>query len=62
MKRRECVLIFKIVQEALDNARVGRTCIVVAHRLATIVNASKIMVLKGGQVVEQGIDRNIRNS
>ncbi|XP_058878458.1 ATP-dependent translocase ABCB1-like isoform X2 [Acipenser ruthenus] len=44
----------KIVQEALDNAREGRTCIVVAHRLSTIQNADKIAVLQNGQVVELG--------
>lgn len=44
----------KIVQEALDNAREGRTCIVVAHRLSTIQNADKIAVFQNGQVVELG--------
>ncbi|XP_076869033.1 ATP-dependent translocase ABCB1 isoform X1 [Brachyhypopomus gauderio] len=44
----------KIVQEALDKAREGRTCIVVAHRLSTIQNADVIAVLKNGVVVEQG--------
>ncbi len=44
----------KLVQRALDNAQVGRTCICIAHRLATIENASKIGVLKGGQLLEEG--------
>ncbi|XP_057689868.1 ATP-dependent translocase ABCB1-like [Corythoichthys intestinalis] len=44
----------KVVQEALDKARQGRTCIVVAHRLSTIQNADCIAVFKGGVVVEQG--------
>ncbi|KAJ8353931.1 hypothetical protein SKAU_G00214980 [Synaphobranchus kaupii] len=44
----------KIVQEALDKAREGRTCIVVAHRLSTIQNADRIAVLQKGVVVEQG--------
>ncbi|WKY04625.1 hypothetical protein Q1695_005549 [Nippostrongylus brasiliensis] len=44
----------KIVQEALDRAREGRTCIVIAHRLSTVVNADKIAVVKGGVIVEQG--------
>ncbi|CAB3398373.1 unnamed protein product [Caenorhabditis bovis] len=44
----------KQVQEALDAASQGRTCIVVAHRLSTIVNANCIMVVKEGVVVEKG--------
>ncbi|TWW79227.1 Multidrug resistance protein 1 [Takifugu flavidus] len=44
----------KVVQEALDQARKGRTCIVVAHRLSTIQNADCIAVFQGGVVVEKG--------
>lgn len=43
-----------VVQEALDEASKGRTCIVIAHRLKTIVNAHKIVVLNKGQNVEEG--------
>ncbi|HXV30022.1 MAG TPA: ABC transporter ATP-binding protein, partial [Sinorhizobium sp.] len=42
------------VQKALDEAMSGRTVIVIAHRLSTIVNADKIVVMKDGQVVEEG--------
>ncbi|KAI6235217.1 P-glycoprotein-9 [Aphelenchoides besseyi] len=44
----------KLVQEALERAAVGRTVIVVAHRLSTIVNATCIAVMKNGVVVEMG--------
>ncbi|TVR82185.1 MAG: ATP-binding cassette domain-containing protein [Saprospirales bacterium] len=44
----------KVVQQALDNLLEGRTAIIIAHRLATIKNADKILVLESGQIVEQG--------
>ncbi|KAK2903283.1 hypothetical protein Q8A67_007996 [Cirrhinus molitorella] len=44
----------KIVQKALDDARLGRTCIVIAHRLSTIHNADIIVVVQNGKVTEQG--------
>ncbi len=43
-----------LVQEALDKLMVGRTSIVIAHRLATIRNADKIVVLQKGVIEEFG--------
>lgn len=43
-----------LVQEALDKLMVGRTSVVIAHRLATIKKADKIVVLQGGVVQETG--------
>jgi len=42
------------VKAAIDRLRQGRTTLVVAHRLSTIVDASRIIVIKDGQIVEQG--------
>ncbi|MBO0140912.1 ABC transporter ATP-binding protein [Agrobacterium sp. Ap1] len=42
------------VQKALDTAMRGRTVIVIAHRLSTVVNADKIVVMQEGRVVEEG--------
>lgn len=44
----------RAVQEALENARRGRTTIVIAHRLSTIVNADRIVVMQQGRIIEVG--------
>lgn len=44
----------KLVQDALNTLMVGRTSIIIAHRLATIRDVDCIFVIEGGQIVEQG--------
>ncbi len=44
----------KLVQSAINKMRQGRTTIIIAHRLSTIQNADRIIVLKDGQIIEQG--------
>jgi ATP-binding cassette subfamily B protein len=43
-----------MVQEALTSTRADRTTLVIAHRLATVLAADRIIVLDGGRIVEQG--------
>jgi len=44
----------KLIQEALAKFMQGRTTIAIAHRLSTIINSDKIIVIKHGEIVEQG--------
>ena len=44
----------QIVQEALEKAQHGRTCIIIAHRLSTIQNCGKICVVQNRVVTEEG--------
>lgn len=44
----------RLVQEALDNLMQGRTSIVIAHRLSTVRNAHKIVVMEKGEIIESG--------
>ncbi|KAG1668332.1 Multidrug resistance protein 1 [Nymphon striatum] len=49
----------KIVEEALEKARKGRSCILIAHRLSTVQNADCIISLKNGHVVEMGTHKEL---
>ncbi len=42
------------IQDALETLMVGRTSIVIAHRLSTVLKANRILVVKGGIIAEQG--------
>ena len=44
----------KLVQQALDRLRQGRTTLVIAHRLSTIQDADEIIVMDKGRIVERG--------
>ncbi|CAG9561789.1 unnamed protein product [Danaus chrysippus] len=44
----------KVVQEALEAAKAGRTCVMIAHRLSTVRDADVICVLNNGSVAERG--------
>ena len=48
-----------LVQEALREVLSGRTALVVAHRLSTIVEADQILVLDGGRIVQRGSHREL---
>lgn len=49
----------RLVQAALDSASANRTTIAIAHRLSTVVNADRIMVVSGGRIVESGTHREL---
>lgn len=52
----------RMVQAALESAMQGRTTLVVAHRLATVQKADRILVLDHGRLVEQGTHAELVNS
>jgi len=52
----------RLVQKALDNLMDGRTSIVIAHRLSTVINADKIVVIDQGRVVGEGKHKDLLKS
>lgn len=44
----------RLVQDALNNLMKNRTSLVIAHRLSTIINATKIVVIEDGEIIEMG--------
>lgn len=44
----------KLVQDALENLMQGRTTLIIAHRLATVLKADRILVMDDGKVIEEG--------
>jgi ATP-binding cassette subfamily B protein len=47
------------IQQALEVLMKGRTSITIAHRLSTVVNADKILVIQAGRLAEQGTHRQL---
>lgn len=48
-----------LVQEALEHLMRGRTTLVIAHRLATVLKADRILVMDGGRIVEEGTHKSL---
>ncbi len=44
----------KAIQASMENAARGRTALIIAHRLSTVMNADEILVMDGGRIVERG--------
>ena len=51
----------ELVQKAMDKLTKGRTSFIIAHRLSTIKNADLILVMKDGNIIEQGNHKELMN-
>jgi len=51
-----------IVQQALDNLMMGKTTFIIAHRLSTVVRATKIVVMDKGRILESGTHEELVNN
>ena len=49
----------KIIHNNLQNFFIGKTVVIIAHRLSTVKNADNIVVLKNGEIVEQGTHKQL---
>ena len=51
-----------VIQESINNLSKNKTTLIIAHRLSTVINADKIVVIENGQVIEQGNHRELLNN
>ena len=49
----------KAIQAELEQVAIGRTTLIIAHRLSTVMNANEILVMDGGRIVERGSHREL---
>ena len=49
----------RLIQKSIDKLSKEKTAIFIAHRLSTIVNVDKILVLKDGEIIEQGTHKQL---
>ena len=49
----------QLVQQAIEKSRHGRTTLIIAHRLATVMAADRIVVMNEGKIVETGTHKNL---
>ncbi|MGB5317597.1 MAG: ABC transporter ATP-binding protein, partial [Eudoraea sp.] len=49
----------QLIQQATDKITAGRTSIIIAHRLATVKKADKILVMEAGKIVESGTHKEL---
>lgn len=51
----------KLLQDAMGELLRGRTAVIIAHRLSTVINADRIVVLSGGKIIERGTHESLLN-
>ena len=52
----------KIVKESIDDVSVGKTAIIIAHRLSTVINCDRILVFRHGILLGQGSHEELMNN